>query len=325
MGVVVGVQAVLPLPQDPHQPQQQHTRHARQIHHLLDPFGLLGKAGEAVSGAVEGLGKTLDQGAQHVGQMVQDGAASIDSVLKTHVDKVQAGLEEAGKVASIVGEDLVDSMSTLVNNHLQVLYSSQAQQQGGVGEDEVMRRENNGAGMTTTRREGGVLDTIFRMFGIDTSQVGLMALNVLIFLAELITSSLIGENLNDIPESRSGETSVLSWFLNGNPGKVAAMLREAQDPGLPRAIIEKLVKATGDETACVQLLVCKLSPVVWGLQRSVKDTTQARSLNPEGPQPGLMQMLYDALPPLNDFVAFSESCEVQFPSCPLLHLAELGL
>lgn len=53
--------------------------------------GLLGKAGEAVSGAVEGLGKTLDQGAQHVGQMVQDGAASIDSAIKTHVDQVSPG------------------------------------------------------------------------------------------------------------------------------------------------------------------------------------------------------------------------------------------
>lgn len=59
--------------------------------------GLLGKAGEAVSGAVEGLGKTLDQGAQHVGQMVQDGAASIDSAIKTHVDQVSPG---SGKIRS---------------------------------------------------------------------------------------------------------------------------------------------------------------------------------------------------------------------------------
>lgn len=37
---------------------------------------------------------------------------------------MQAGLEEAGKVASIVGEDLVDSVSSLVNNHIQVPYLS---------------------------------------------------------------------------------------------------------------------------------------------------------------------------------------------------------
>lgn len=76
-----------------------------------------------------------------------------------------------------------------------------------------------------------------------------------------------------------------------DPIQFEAMLQEAQDPGLPRAIIEKLVKATGNETACVQLLVCKLSPVVWGLQRSVKDTKQARSLDPDAPQPGLLQVL----------------------------------
>ena len=73
-----------------------------------------------------------------------------------------------------------------------------------------------------------------------------------------------------------------------------AMLKEAQDPGIPSAIIKKLKGATGDETACVQLLMCKLSPVVWGLQRSVA-VSQARSKDPDTPPMGLMQVGLDRL------------------------------
>ncbi|KAK8381514.1 hypothetical protein O3P69_018532 [Scylla paramamosain] len=232
-------------------PNTAHSRHSRQLHRILDPFGLLGKAGEAVSGAVEDLGQRIDQGAQHVGNLMQRGASSINSAFKTHVNQMQEGLEEAGKVAGMIGEDLVDSVSSLVSNRLQEER----------GEEAVRKRE-------------GVVDGFLRLVGIDSSQVGLMALNVLIFLAELMD----------------------------------AMLREAQDPGLPRAIIQKLQRATGDDTACVQLLVCKLSPVVWGLQRSVA-VSQARSRDPDTPPMGLMQTLYEALPPLNTFVNFSESCE----------------
>ncbi|KAK8728589.1 hypothetical protein OTU49_009034, partial [Cherax quadricarinatus] len=161
-----------------------HDRQARQLHRILDPFGLLGKAGEAVHGAVQGLGKTMDQGAQHVSRVLEHGAKSLDSVFKNHMGQVQAGLEEAGKVASIVSEDLADSVSTLVSNHLQ-----------GPSEEQAMQRE-------------GIVDGFLRMVGIEPSQLGLMALNVLIFLAELITSSFIGNKKNDLASTRSGDDSV---------------------------------------------------------------------------------------------------------------------
>ncbi|XP_050706242.1 uncharacterized protein LOC126991546 [Eriocheir sinensis] len=277
-----------------------HARQKRQLHRILDPFGLLGKAKDAVSGAMDHLGQRIDEGAQQVGQLMQHGAARLDSAFKNHVGQMQKGLEEAGKVAGIIGEDLVESVSALVTN--------------GVQDEAVVRKSE------------GFVDSFLRLVGIEPSQVGLMALNVLIFLAELITSSLVGDKLNEIPESRDSETSVLNWFMRGDPTKVEAMLKEAQDPGLPRAIINKLARATGDDTACVQLLVCKMSPLVWGLQRSVAvSQAKARSTDPDVTRPGLMEVLYDALPPLNTFVTFSESCENQFPACPLIDLSHLGL
>ncbi|XP_042880610.1 uncharacterized protein LOC122258633 [Penaeus japonicus] len=288
-----------------------HARTARQLHRMLDPFGLLGRAGEAVQGAVEGVhsavqdfGKTLNDGAEHVGKMVEQGAASFDSAFKERMGQVHAGMEEAGKVAGIVSEDLADSVSALVSNHLSA---------DDADEDLMMKRE-------------GIVDGFLRMVGIEPSQVGLMALNVLIFLAEMITSTLIGEDLNAIPDTRSNDAfSPVAWLLSGNPFQVDSMLREAQDPSLPRSIIEKLQRATGEKTACVQLLVCKMSPVVWGIQRSIKEAAQPRHLDPDVQERGVLQILYDSLPELDDFVNFSESCEQQFPSCPLLSLSDLGL
>ena len=63
----------------------------------------------------------------------------------------------------MIGEDLVESVSSLVSNHLQEER----------GEEAVRKRE-------------GIVDGFLRMIGIDASQVGLMALNVLIFLAERV-------------------------------------------------------------------------------------------------------------------------------------------
>nr|XP_027231518.1 uncharacterized protein LOC113823102 [Penaeus vannamei] len=237
----------------------------------------------------------------------QDGGAGrrlLRQRLQGAPGQVHAGMEEAGKVAGIVSEDLADSVSALVSNHLSA---------DDADEDLMMKRE-------------GIVDGFLRMVGIEPSRVGLMALNVLIFLAEMITSTLIGEDLNAIPDTRSHDgASPLAWLLSGNPFQVDAMLREAQDPGLPRTIIEKLQRATGEKTACVQLLVCKMSPVVWGIQRSVKEAVQPRHLDPDAPERGVFQMLYDSLPELDAFVNFSESCEHQFPSCPLLSLSDLRL
>lgn len=80
-------------------------------------------------------------------------------------------------MATIVGEDLVDSVSSLVaSNHLreEEPYLGEPQQQQEEEGDELMRRE-------------GIVDGFLRMVGINPSQVGLMALNVLIFLAELVS------------------------------------------------------------------------------------------------------------------------------------------
>ncbi|XP_068232874.1 uncharacterized protein [Palaemon carinicauda] len=318
-----------------HSEEEAHpSRQARQLHRMLDPFGLLGKAGEAVNGAVsgmqnavEGIGKTFDEGAQHVGKMLEEGASSLDTAFKDHFSQVNEGMAEAGKVAKIVGEDIFESVSSLVTNHLKQLpkkeESSTASSSSLPSSTSVSSLEND------VKKREGIVDGVLRMVGIDPSQIGLMALNILIFLAEMITSSLMGESLNEIdgPQNRGNGRSILTWIMTNDPqNQLDAILKGAQDPSLPRHIIEKLVASSGDNTACVQLLVCKMSPVIWGIQGSAREYAQARSMTDlDGQDKGLFQSLYDSLPKLDDFIKFSESCEKQFPLCPLLNLSDLGL
>ncbi|CAL4125541.1 unnamed protein product [Meganyctiphanes norvegica] len=303
------------------------NRQDRALPAFLDPFGLLEKAGEAVQDAVDGVGKTLEEGAQHVGKMVQDTHKHFDTVFKEHAGNVAAGMEEAGKVATIVGSDLADGFKALVTNGLENnnLNDYDSDIVGPYAEDAFRRRE-------------GMVDGLLRMIGFDGNQIGLMALNVLIFLAEMITSSLIGED-NNIPETRSGKEqsflqsllmsndppSLLDSLLADNHLKMEAMMTEAQNPELPKHIVERLAQSTGDRTACVQLLVCKMSPVVWGMQRSVNQYMNPAKSDPDVQDKGILQSMYDSLPQLDDFVKFSETCEQQFPACPLLNLQDLGL
>ena len=90
-------------------------------------------------------------------------------------------------------------------------------------------------------------------------------------------------------------------------------ISKAQDETLPQHIIDNLTVKTGNETACVQLLVCKMTPLIWGVQKTVKnqEVVSAR---------GFTNTLDMSLPPINEFNAFGDACEGQFPACPLVLL-----
>ena len=119
-------------------------------------------------------------------------------------------------------------------------------------------------------------------------------------------------------ESRSG-AALLDWLMDDNIGQLASVVQRAQQPSLPKTMIESLIDRTGNDTACVQLLICKMSPVVWGAQSAVKQSFAARSLDGS-----LFESFYRFLPSMADFERYSESCEGQFPACPLIDVAEEG-
>ena len=129
-----------------------------------------------------------------------------------------------------------------------------------------------------------------------------------------ITRSMLGES--NTVESRSG-AALLDWLMDDNISQLSTIVQHAQQPSLPKTMIESLIDRTGNETACVQLLICKLSPVVWGAQSAVKQSFASRSLDDS-----LFDSFYAFLPSMGDFERYSKSCESQFPACPLIDVME---
>ena len=117
-------------------------------------------------------------------------------------------------------------------------------------------------------------------------------------------------------ESRSG-AALLDWLMEDNISQFSAIVQQAQQPSLPKTMIESLIDRTGNQTACVQLLICKMSPVVWGAQSAVKQSFTSRSLGGS-----LFDSFYEFLPSMRDFERYSDSCESQFPACPLIDVEE---
>lgn len=120
------------------------------------------------------------------------------------------------------------------------------------------------------------------------------------------------------------------------------LLAQARSHTLPEKLIDSLSQKTGNSTSCVQLLLCKMSPIIWGFQDTVKDqfnytnhqpdiktarktenTTNGQQEKDE-PRGFLVtsQHLWDKfvghLPEKNRILDFGERCETKYPHCQLL-------
>lgn len=137
--------------------------------------------------------------------------------------------------------------------------------------------------------------------------------------------------------------------------QVEKLLSQAKSHSLPEKLIDTLSAKTGNSTSCVQLLICKMTPVIWGLQDTVKEqmvdfgfeeepklrtapttpsTTSTTSQAPDGKsydddddEPNnsilatsqhLINKFLDHLPPTDRMVDFGDRCETKFPNCQLL-------
>lgn len=127
-------------------------------------------------------------------------------------------------------------------------------------------------------------------------------------------------------------TRLLSWQLSAvhttKLPSLALQLRDllstAQDHFLTDKVISTIQERyTDDETGCVQLLVCKSSPFVWGMQRAVRallnneeDTKGRNRLTP-------IQTMYRDMPSVDEVAENGDKCEDRFPACRILP-PELG-
>ena len=60
--------------------------------------------------------------------------------------------------------------------------------------------------------------------------------------------------------------SGLMALISKSEDRASAIKTALSDKSLPEDLIDALRNKTGDTTSCVQLFICKMAPVIWGVQ-----------------------------------------------------------
>ena len=78
---------------------------------------------------------------------------------------------------------------------------------------------------------------------------------------------------------QEGMLSGLLALVAKSNDRASAVKAALGDKSLPEDLIGALRNRTGDTTSCVQLFICKMAPVIWGVQ--VRVSTVLTKINPE--------------------------------------------
>lgn len=101
------------------------------------------------------------------------------------------------------------------------------------------------------------------------------------------------------------------------------MINQVKSETLPEKIISTLAEKTGNDTSCVQLLVCRISPVIHGMQKTVdKSYHEARSIGVSAVSK-IVDTMYTFLPNRTAFLNLGDECEKRFPDCQLLKFTDV--
>lgn len=93
-----------------------------------------------------------------------------------------------------------------------------------------------------------------------------------------------------------------------NNKKLTELIDYAKDESLPDHIIENIKEHSLDEeTDCIQLLICKTKPFIWGMQKAIIDGIIGKA----------KLGLFSNLPSMHEVTEHGDSCEKKHPYCPL--------
>lgn len=107
------------------------------------------------------------------------------------------------------------------------------------------------------------------------------------------------------------EGTPLDWMMSTT--QVIQLFENIKDKGLPQEIIMYIKERSLDEdTGCVQLLVCKSAPFVWGMQKVLDRSTNRTT------KKGFKSM-YGYLPTLEEVIDHGDACDKKHPYC-LIHV-----
>ncbi|XP_055305286.1 uncharacterized protein LOC129569972 [Sitodiplosis mosellana] len=176
-------------------------------------------------------------------------------------------------------------------------------EQDTIDDNVIIGNNINTRPTTTTDVDHGFLGQVLRVMGMDTGKIGAMAVNGLIFIAQMIGRSLMSafttvtnkmgakpneniamvdrtrrfENDNTDEEANSIWDNAIGWIIEQS--KSSSFLSQKIDAMLDRDLSERLIdmvdNGNDDETApneninCVKQLLCKTAPFIWGMQKAV--------------------------------------------------------
>ncbi|XP_012529793.2 uncharacterized protein LOC105832977 [Monomorium pharaonis] len=209
--------------------------------------------------------------------------AKTDDVL----DKIKAGLQYASNYLEMA-KDIADLVSKSLGH-------KQKQKQG---EDRNDDKQSFGP--------SNFVSTFFRLIGFDSRKVAAIAVNSVIFFAQMISTLFGLKSQSNI--ARNMDDGKLAWhplkFILENKNKnIRNLIDQARNPNLSNQLIARI---TGSDSACIRLLLCKSSPIIKAAQISLNNKSQ-----------NYMHRIIAWLPSKKEFETNSDECEEKHTDCRL--------
>ncbi|XP_017493998.1 PREDICTED: uncharacterized protein LOC108382110 [Rhagoletis zephyria] len=243
--------------------------------------------------------------------------------------------------------------SNVKHRHRYKQQQQQQQQQETDESDEQSREPLSNSEFSTSRFVTGVL----RMIGFDATKLGALAINALIMIAQAIGNAFTAPTRTSagytpspttpyddgdegVPEAqRNGEQEAhqpralregtpIDWYLENPNEGMRRTLNDALDTQLTERItemIENVEQQEGQQAGCIKLLMCKSSPIIWGMQRSVSERVTGKATtdntvedNAEGKKKAKPKKLFSTdvffahFPTLEEFREHGAICEERF-------------
>lgn len=99
------------------------------------------------------------------------------------------------------------------------------------------------------------------------------------------------------------------WLINNE--RLSDAIKISKESDLPDKINEYIKERSLDEeSGCIQLLICKISPFIWAMQRTLNTKDEFKMKG----EPALSQFM----PNLEEVADNSDECEEKYPYC-LIH------
>ncbi|XP_038212647.1 uncharacterized protein LOC119832900 [Zerene cesonia] len=150
---------------------------------------------------------------------------------------------------------------------------------------------------------------LVKLLGLQTNQISAVAVNALIFIAQMITTFLSGPKH---PNRQQRSDDLTTWMLNKNSKKLQELLATAKNESLPDLLEDLIRDQESEDISCIQLLVCKITPFVNKMQKAVFGNEEIVNNEYGGPS-----ALYRHLPSREEFNSKSQFCEKRFKECNL--------